>query len=266
MYLFIGDSKTSGGVNTEPVWWDPKYNVVSPRSLILYRDNRVRGDESTVRWLKYDPHSNRAPGYGPVNPDPPYRVGYDNSFMWYMRTHTDKNIGLLKWALGGTTLIASPGADTDWNTKTSEMYHHLVADYANNASGKAKDAGYANCDLKAVFVSLGTNDCLKGIWNNSAFTNSLSEFVLALRLTFDKADLPIYWQQVRSDLSLHPSGNYSVNAVTQCRAAILDYANDDDNFHVLDYESTTLTSDGVHEDEISCEEIGLNIASIFISL
>lgn len=270
MYAFIGDSKATGGVATQPVGWDSKYEQTSARSIILYRDNRTTGDETTLRWLTYNPHENRFPGYGVVN-DPGagnYSVGYDNSFMWYMRQNRVGCIGLLKWALGGTTLIGRAGADNDWDTSTNEMYRYFVVDYANLAHGRAITAGYYGSNLKAIFVSLGTNDCFTGVWNNTTFPASMLVFVTALRKVLGKPTLPIYWQQVRSDLSSHPSGNYTVTAVTQCRGHISNYGsvNSDSNFHVLDYEGTTSTVDGVHEDSTAVEAIGLDIGATFNAL
>jgi hypothetical protein len=267
-YAFIGDSKATGGVASQPGGWDSKYEQTSARATILYRDNRTSGDESTLRLLTYNPHENRFPGYGVVTDlgAGNYSVGYDNSFVWYMKQNRVSCFGLLKWALGGTTLIPRAGADNDWGVATNEMYRYLVVDYANLAHDRAKNAGYYGSDIKAVFVSLGTNDCFTGVWNNTTFTNTLPVFVDALRKVFGKPNLPIYWQQVRSDLSSHPSGDYTVTAVTQCRAALTAYDATDANFFLLDYESTTSTVDGVHEDATACEAIGLDIGSIFNGL
>lgn len=269
LYGWIGDSKATGGVNTpESGSYDPKYNLTFTKGQILYRDDRVTNDETTLRFLMYDSHGgNRYPGYGPVNPAAPYAVGYDNSFMWYMSTNSTRNTGLLKWAIGGSSLLIQGGAMNDWSPSTNEMYRLFVVDYANLANGRAKDAGFYASNLKAIFVSLGTNDCLTGLWNNSAFITALDVFVEALRRVFGKPSLPIYWQNVRTDLSDHPSGNYTVTAVSQCQAALAARAVADGNFHVLNYQAPTYTtSDGVHEDEASCVAIGLDIASIFISL
>lgn len=267
LYAFIGDSKATGGVNPEPVWWDSKYSVVSRKAITLYRDDRVTGDESTLRFEPYDQHYNRFPGYGVANNTPPYSVGYDNSFMWYMRTNSTRNTGLMKWALGGSSLLIQAGAMNDWSPSTNEMYRLFVVDFANLSNGAAIQAGYYGSNLKAMFVSLGTNDCLTGLWNNAAFIAALDTFVDALRRVFGKPSLPIYWQNVRTDLSSHPSGNYTVTAVTQCQAALANRAIADGNFHVLNYQAPTYaTTDGVHEDVAACEAIGIDIASIFISL
>lgn len=268
LFGFIGDSKATGGVVAQPGGWDSKYEQVSNKSLILYRDNRTTGNQTTLRFLQYNPHENRFPGYGVVNDVGAgnYAVGFDNSLMWYMRENSGRCIGLLKWGLGGTTLLARAGADNDWGLSTNEMYRYFVVDYANLAHQRAKEAGYLGTEMKGIFVSLGTNDCFTGIWNNSAFIAALLAFVNALRAVFGKATLPIYWLQVRSDLSSHPSGDYTVTSVTECRAAIVAFASSDPNFIVLDYEATTTTIDGVHEDADSCEEIGLALGALFVGL
>lgn len=266
----IGDSNISGGVTAlSGGQWPSAYFDVNPKTKILYRDNRTTGDFSTLRWLTYDPTSNatnnRFPGYGAVGTVTSQFAGIDQPFMWYMRENSPRPVGLLKWALGGTTLISRSGADNDWSPSNNEMYRYWVVDYAKC---HRRDAVY-NSRLRALLIGLGTNDCHSSVWNNTSFRSALPAFITAMRAVFANPSLPIYWIQVRSDLSSHPSGDYSVTAVTECRQAITDFcfggANAISNVFKKDWEFLGGTSDGVHFDADVCEGAGLDFAEDIVT-
>ena len=271
LYGMIGDSNISGGVTAlSGGEWPSAYFDVDPRTKILYRDNRTTGDFSTLRWLTYDPtataSNNRFPGYGPVGTVTTQFAGLDQPFMWYMRQNSIRPVGLLKWALGGTTLISRAGTDNDWGIGNNEMYRYWVVDYAKCHN---RDGVY-NSRLRAIIVGLGTNDCHTSVWNNTNFRASMPAFIAALRSVHADPNLPIYWVQVRADLADHPSGNYTLTAVTECRQAITDFcfggADAISNVFKKDWAHLGGTSDGVHWDADLCQAGGLEIAENFLTL
>lgn len=277
LYAFLGDSNIRGGSATEYVGWPENYNVVSPRTKILFKDDRT-SETATLRWLDYSTRSfrNRDPGGGTVGPETPsggpYSCGIDNSFMYYMRVNSPKITGLLKWALGGTTLIGRAGDDNDWNpssSDTSDMWRTFIVHYHMLHGQKAIDIDHYNPLLKAVLIGLGTNDCFTGVWNQASFIAAIPNFCTSLRRALGQPSLPIYWIQVRSDLSSHPSGDYTSTAVTQARDALAQCDGGSTpitGFHLLDFESTTTTVDGIHYDAESLEEMGLSIGATFLAL
>lgn len=269
LYLMIGDSQITGATTTQPVGWSAAYGDVNEKTKILYRDNRTTGDYSTLRWLTYvqdGVNGNRYPGYGAAGWLTTALAGIDAPFMSYMRTNSVKPVGLLKWALGGTTLQSRAGADNDWSVNNNEMYRYLVVDYA-----KAHNRdGIHNSRIRAVLISLGTNDCFVSVWNNITFRANIGTFIASLRAVFSNPTLPIYWIQVRSDLSAFDPVNYPAANVTQCRQALIDFsfggANEIPNVFLYDWEAFGGTSDGVHFDADMAEHGGLEFAEDCLTL
>ena len=273
LFGMIGDSQVTGGVALQADYtgtWPPAYADVSNKTKILYRDNRTTGDQSTVRWLNYsqttDANNNRFPGYGPVGYLQSALAGIDAPFMWYMRQNSNRPVGLLKWALGGTTLLARSGADNDWGIGTNEMYRYWVVDYSNLWR---RNEVYGS-RLRAILVSLGTNDCFNGVWNQANFIAAIPSFVAALRAVQGNPTLPIFWIPPRTDLTTFNPTDYPATNVSQCRDAINDCGSggstEISNFFVRDYESDGGTADGVHWDADLCDFIGLDIGAEFLSL
>lgn len=273
LFGMIGDSQITGGVALQADYtgtWPPAYADVSEKTKILYRDNRTTGDQSTVRWLSYsqtaDANNNRFPGYGAVGWLQSALAGIDAPFMWYMRQNSNRPVGLLKWALGGTTLLSRSGTDNDWSPSNNEMYRYWAVDYSNL---HRRDEVYGS-RLRAILVSLGTNDCHTAVWNQTNFINAIPTFVTAIRAISGNTSLPIFWIPPRTDLTTFNPTDYPATNVSQCRAAIADRgaggSSPITNFFVRDYESDGGTADGVHWDADLCDFIGLDIAAEFLSL
>lgn len=284
MYLFLGDSVMTGGVAEEPVDWPTEYAAADySNTLILYKDDRTNEDFlgetfNTLRFLPYSTRveKNRFPGYGvvgPVTPAPPYAVGIDNSFMYYMSQNAKKTVGLCKWALGGTTLIARSGANNDWGLTTDEMYRSGMDYYSRRAHTEMKLKNGnppAGSKYKACVIILGTNDTDTAVWNQAAFIAAIPAFIQGVRDYVGQPAMPIYWMQIRQDLYLEPAGNHTLTNVNQGRAALANCVSGGSTpisgFNLLDYESVTTTVDGVHIDADSGKLIGLDLAQIFLAL
>lgn len=273
LFGMIGDSQITGGTAPQSEYtgtWPAAYADVSEKTKILYRDNRTTGDESTVRWLNYsqttDANNNRFPGYGAIGYLQTALAGIDAPFMWYMRQNGNRPVGLLKWALGGTTLLSRSGADNDWSPSNNEMYRYWAVDYSNL---QRRDSVYGS-RLRAILVSLGTNDCFNGVWNQANFIAAIPIFVIALRAITANPTLPIFWIPPRTDLTDFNPTDYPAANVAQCRDAILDCGaggtTEISNFFVRDYELDGGTTDGVHWDADLCDLIGLDIGAEFLSL
>lgn len=280
LYIMIGDSNIRGGTALESEYtgtWPAAYGNITDNAKILYKDDRT-SESATLRWLNYSTRSfrNRDPGGGVVGPETPsggpYSVGFDVSFMHYMRVNSPRIAGLLKWALGGTTLIGRAGDDNDWNpssTDTSDMWRTFIVYYHQLCNQKAIDIKHFNTRIKGILIGLGTNDCFTGVWNQASFIAAIPNFCTSLRRALGQPSLPIYWIQVRADLSDHPSGDYTVTAVTQARDALAQCDGGSTpitGFNLLDFESTTSTVDGIHYDADACDAIGLSVGATFLAL
>lgn len=269
LFAFLGDSQVTGGTTAYPVGWPAAYLDVSEKTKILYRDDRT-SNFTTLRWLNYDPNdaasNNRFPGYGTVGVITAQFAGFDQPFMWYMRENSNRPVGLMKWALGGTTLLSRSGTANDWDPGNTEMFYW----FANYYSNVHNTDGVNNSRLRAAMVALGTNDCHVSVWNNTNFRAAIPIFVQALRSVTRNPTLPIYFVQVRSDLSTFDPVNYPAANVTQCRQAWVDFtlggANAISGCFLKDWEFLGGTSDGVHFDADVYEGAALDIAEDFLTL
>lgn len=258
-FVLIGDSLASGGVALKADvtgGYPAAYYDVDAKAKILYKNDRT-SESATLGWLNYDSDENRAPGYQAPTPGDT-AIGFDDSFMYYMRQNAKKNIGLIKWGLGGTT------AKTEWDVATpGTMWQSFRDYYAPKGIGKAIDIGYYNPTVKAVIICLGTNDVIQGTWvSGAAFTTSCNALIAALKAALGQPSLPIYWLQIRADLYLSGLANYPQANVNAARAVISGLS----GVTVLDYESATSTVDTVHYDADSCDYIGLQMGGTLISL
>lgn len=257
-FVLIGDSLATGGTALKDDvtgGYPSAYFDVNAKTKILYKDDRT-SESATLRWLDYNADENRFPGYAAVTPDGP-SIGFDDSFMYYMRQNAKKNVGLVKWALGGTS------AKVDWDVTTGTMWQSFRDFYAPKGIGKSIDIGYYNPTTKAVIICLGTNDVINGTWVSSgAFTTSCNALIAAVRAALGQPSLPIYWLQIRADLYLSGLADYPQANVDAARAVISGLS----GVTVLDYEGATDTVDTVHYDADSCNYIGLQMGGTLISL
>lgn len=271
IYIEIGDSNAGGPVE-EPVGFPSMYQSAD-RVQIYYKDEWLT--DSDGAWELYStrnpPGINRRPGYVPVI----YSVGADQSLVYGLdNSNLRHDLRYVKFAIGGSTLIPISGADNDWypekTSATGEIFYKFARFFWFRA---IRDIGFDGCNnpqVKGVVVRLGTNDCTTANWNEAAFIAAIPFFVSTLRILIGQADCPIYWVQVNVNLPSSPLGTWNSTNVGQCRTAISNCAaggsTEISNFYVLNYDSDTMESDGVHYTPDSFISQGEDQADTFIAL
>lgn len=271
-FLMIGDSHNVGGValqSESTLGWNAAYGDVSPKSKILYRDDRTT-DISTVRWLNFvqdGANCNRFPGYGAVPFLTTTFAGWDAPFLWYWRTNSQFPVALFKWAVGGSTLLSRAGVDNDWSPSNIDMFYYLINYYAKLFNRDGVRCG----PYKAAFVSLGSNDVFTTVWNTSAFTAAIPAFCLALRTALSQPTLPIFWFPPRTDLNAYNPTDYPAANITACQTAINNCGSGGSaeiaNFFVRQYQANGGTApDGAHWSADLNEYVGLTFGAETVSL
>lgn len=270
VYVMFGDSllgvPLSPALVVESGGFDPKYEN-SERLIIYYKPDRTSAD--TGSWQLYHtratPTINRMPGFT-VDSGGPFEVGIDQSFVYGMdQSGLKKHLAIIKQAVGGSMLTARTDPDNDWVPGT-ELFTSAMDYFVKVAIPKLYAAGYRKVTVKAIIVSLGTNDCATARWNQAAYLAAVPDFIIKIRAELNNA--PIYWGQVRTDLG--SQSGFDSTSVGQCRTILTNCkaggSTEIAAFNLIETWESDTTIDGVHPDEDSCLSRGEELADTMIAL
>lgn len=271
VYVFFGDSLLgvvlSPVIDEEPVGFDPKYQAAN-RVIIYHKPDRT--STANGSWQVYKtratPTINRMPGET-VLAEGPYEFGIDQSFVYGMDNSViKKNIAVLKVAKGGSMLIARTGVDNDWVPTGNELYLAAINYFVRVGIPNLYALGYRKVTVKAIIISLGTNDCATARWIQAAFLAAVPNFIRLIREELGNA--PIYWGQVRTDLGV--VGGFDSTSVGQCRTILTNCkaggSTAISGFNLIETWESDATIDGVHPDSDSCLARGAALATTMIAL
>jgi hypothetical protein len=257
-YILIGDSNQNGAVYEADAI--DSTLISNEKTLVYFKPDRSPVDNG--EWQHYSIRKtsaseiNRVPGHLP-NPQGPYNYGTDQSFIRTITAERQEKIAIIKMARGGSSLIERSGEENDWSI--DDLYPIFKDDFYSIAQEKIHHMGYS-LNVRGVIVRLGTNDCTKTVWNKEEFESNVHVFLN--RLSDDLGPtVPIFWVQVRQDLYKEPAKNHPFAAVTEAREVLSSIKHP--NFHLVNYDTCRVQSDGVHFTADAYKWQGIYEASLF---
>lgn len=242
-YIFIGDSICVGAFNSTYTDALASPTLTSgPRAAAQEIFNAVNGQGEA-----YDVGDNsNTSGTVSIN------AGPECSMMVELEALHPGGSLMVKRGSNSSCLIASLSAYTGsgssggrWSHSISGEHWDALVDLWAAAEAYSWENG-KQLDLKAIFVSLGTNDgAVAG--GGELFAAELATFVSDLRATFatrtSGTDLPIIWRKPQLDYA-----TAIVDEIVAVRAAIEDYALADEQFLINDVDDLErLATDNIHE-------------------
>lgn len=256
-YIWIGDSLAGSGVTTS----DAANLDVIPGAKIWYKPDRFSLDNG--RWEDYDGLKNSYPG-GAYGTATPRILGPQHTFLKRIIALTGKNARLIKFSIGGTSLLTQTGTFTDWKKTNLEIYNSLFTSFIPPAL-RSIPAGETTT-IKCIIINLGTNDTLASIYTSS-FGAEMKTFITDLRTDLNLPNLPVVLVKVRADLNAVGTATGTRTSASSVRADILNLINSGHGNYVTnlvlsEVDSYGVQADGIHITEAGTMQQGIDIADL----
>jgi hypothetical protein len=233
VFLLAGQSNMAGhgqGAELSDAYRKPPANVQ------LYEAGKLR--PLALRQTKQNPSGG---SFGPE-----LSFGHELS-----RAMPDRNIILVKHAVGGTTL------DGDWNPKhRGRLYDQLLRDYRAATQGRTVEPA-------GVLWSQGGADA-KAEASAQAYAANLKELIETFRNDLGVRDLPFYIGGARPEDPISNTLKTRFPHASVVRAAFVDAQRNVPHVQIVSTVDLTMRSDGIHYDTAGQLEFGKRLARAWL--
>jgi hypothetical protein len=253
LFLLLGDSNQGGPAYeadiTDPDW--ATYYIGQQNCMTYFRVDQARTDIGAIELFdNREPVGNKRAGYPRITGSP-YTLGNEASFCYTLGHDGGLPKIILKWGIGGTTLVS------DWSDALSTQFLNVFA-YISYIRRDLRALGYKNIIYKGVNVKLGTNDCNNALWNAANFRAAIQLFLNNSK-HFWFGNCKIDWVQIHTDLRNATGwGSTNVDAArTEITAIGPGGTYEFPNVTIINHDSLAVQADHVHYTADSFIDMGV---------
>ncbi|MEO1740799.1 MAG: sialate O-acetylesterase [Cyanobacteria bacterium J06629_9] len=173
--------------------------------------------------------------------------GLELGFGYGINGHTDEEVYIIKYALGGTDLAV------DWNPSGNNNQHDAFVSRVSAALAQLNSAGI-HYDIEAMLWMQGEADSIFESQANAYETN-LTNFIADMRVRYG-ADLDFVIGRIHDAMPWTPLGHVDVVRTAQTNVAAADPLT-----HWINTDGYSLTADNVHFDSDGHLNLGYGFAN-----